>query len=72
MGKALKNAIRLESNWNTFLKEHPEVEPITDSYGNITDIHLPSYCSIVLLQIFEGKVKYLYYLTPREYIKFPK
>ena len=35
MGKALKNAIRLESNWNTFLKEHPEVEPITDSYGNI-------------------------------------
>ena len=41
MGKALKNAIRIGLDWDSFQKEHPEIKLVKDFRGKIIRFHIP-------------------------------
>ncbi len=73
--KKLTKAIRLESNWDTFQIEHPEVKVTKDCKGKILSFSLPENYYLVYLLFSDDKteVTLLRYITPEDtYVKFPK
>ncbi len=74
MSKKLKG-VRLESNWDTFQTEHPEVKLAKDCNGKILSFSLPEDYNLVSLILSEDKkqVILLRYITPDDnYVMFPK
>ena len=75
MGKALKNAIRIGLDWESFQKEHPEIKLSKDFRGKIIRIHIPEeyIVSSLLFSPDKREVIFLSYIDPKhpeELVKF--
>ena len=75
MGKALKNAIRIGLDWDSFQKEHPEIKLVKDFRGKIIRIHIPEeyIVSSLLFSPDKREVIFLSYIDPKnpeELVKF--
>lgn len=75
MGKALKNAIRIGLDWESFQKEHPEIKLVKDFRGKIIRIHIPEeyIVSSLLFSPDKREVIFLSYIDPKhpeELVKF--
>ena len=75
MGKALKNAIRIGLDWESFQNEHPEIKLVKDFRGKIIRIHIPDeyIVSSIIFSPDKTEVIYLSYIDPKhpdELVKF--
>lgn len=66
MGKALRNAIRLEKDWDSFQNEHPEIKLVKDNRGKILYLSIPEDYTInfLLLSSDKGEVIHLSFINP--------
>lgn len=77
MGKALRNAIRLEKDWDSFQNEHPEIKLVKDNRGKILYLSIPEEYTVTFLLLSSDKreVIHLSFINPEhlnELVTFSK
>lgn len=70
MGNALKNAVRIGNDLDSFLNEHPQVTVNYDSSGNAIDAHFSEDCTSKSYAISNGKLVFLEFATPTSHGRY--
>lgn len=66
----LRKAIRIETDWESFLNEHPEITVLKSDTGKIINVFFPKGSTNTTLLLFDGKVICLEYCLGNHYITF--
>lgn len=70
MGNALKNAVRIGNDLDSFLNEHPQVTVDYDNSGNAIDVHFSEDCTSKTYSISNGKLVFLEFATPTSHSRY--
>ena len=71
ISRVTQKAIRLESNWNTFFIEHPEIKVVRNSSGKILSIRFPEEIENYSICLINNFLQFQYVTPDGKLIRLP-